>query len=201
MSEFLLEWFTAYGLPLFFAVLVISSAGVPFPITLLLIVAGSFVEQGDMQLWQVVSIGIAGAVLGDQIGYFLGRFGGRALVERITNRFGGEEKVKKAENFTNRWGGMGIFFSRWLVTPLGPWLNLTSGTAKFSWAKFAFWGVLGETIWVLIYVFLGKIFSDRVQEVSELMGNISWGIVGLVATVFLGWKLIESFRKASEKAV
>ena len=99
MSAYLLEWFSLYGLPLFFGVLVISSAGVPFPITLLLIVAGSFVEQGEMDLWQVISLGIAGAVLGDQIGYFLGRFGGRTLIEKITNRFGGAKNVKERLKF------------------------------------------------------------------------------------------------------
>jgi membrane protein DedA with SNARE-associated domain len=199
VNDLLLEWLAAYGLSAYFGILLISSAGVPFPITLMLIVVGSFVEQGEMELWQVILLGSAAAVLGDQIGYCIGRFGGRSLIGRITNRFGGAENIKRAEKFTNRWGGAGIFFSRWLVTPLGPWLNLTSGVAGYPWTRFVFWDILGESLWVILYVMLGKIFSDRVQDISDIMGNLTWVFVGLTAAAILGWKLFRYFQN-SEKA-
>ena len=194
MNELLLEWLSTYGLPAYFGILLVSSAGIPFPITLMLVVVGSFVEQGEMQLWQVFLIGSAAAIFGDQIGYCIGRFGGRSLVGRITNRVGGAENIKRAEEFTNRWGGAGIFFSRWLVTPLGPWLNLTSGIADYPWTRFVFWDVLGEALWVILYVMLGKLFSDRVQDISDLMGNLTWVFVGLTIAAILGWKLFRYFR-------
>lgn len=194
MSEYLLSWFVAYGLPVYFIILVISSAGVPFPITLMLIVAGSFVEQGNLGLGNVLFLGVAGAVTGDQIGYFIGRFGGKKLVDKITNRFGGEEKVEKAKEFTNKWGGAGIFFSRWLVTPLGPWLNLTSGVTNYPWTRFLFWDILGEILWVLLYVSLGKLFSDNVQDVADTMGNLTWVFVGIIAASILGWQLLKYFK-------
>ena len=195
MNEFLLEWFTVYGLPLYFGILIISSAGVPFPVTLMLIVAGSFVEQGEMEFWQTITFGVAGAVIGDNAGYLIGRFGGSVALDKITDKFGGKEKVEKAKEFSNRWGGPGIFFSRWLITPLGPWINLTSGVAKISWLKFAIWDLLGETVWVLVYVILGRMFSDRVQLISDLAGNISWAVIGFIATFILGWKLLKTFKK------
>lgn len=194
MNEFLLEWFTVYGLPLYFGILIIASAGVPFPVSLMLIVAGSFVEQGEMEFWETITFGIAGAVIGDNTGYLIGRFGGTVALEKITGKFGGKEKVEKAKEFSNRWGGAGIFFSRWLITPLGPWINLTSGAAKISWAKFAVWDLLGETVWVLVYVMLGRIFSDRVQLISDLAGNISWAVIGLIAAFILGWKLLKTLK-------
>lgn len=189
MNDLLLEWLSVYGLPAYFGILFISSAGIPFPITLMLVVIGSFVEQGEMELWQVLLLGSAAAVLGDQVGYLVGRFGGRSLVDGITNRVGGAESIRRAEEFTNRWGGVGIFFSRWLVTPLGPWLNLTSGVANYPWGRFIFWDILGESLWVIIYVMLGRMFSDRVQDIADLMGNLTWVFVGLTAAVILGWKL------------
>ena len=203
MTDELLGLLSTYGLPALFVMLAVSSAGVPFPITLLLIASGSFVAQGEMGLWQVLIICSAGAVLGDQIGYWLGRSGGRKLVHRITRRFGGAEMIKRAEAFTKRWGGVGIFLSRWLVTPLGPWLNLTSGITGYSWPRFLFWDVLGEVLWVVIYVSLGNIFSDRVGALAELLGNLTWVIVGVIAAVILGWKLLQYFRSddaSSEKA-
>jgi membrane-associated protein len=194
MTDQLLGWLSMYGLPALFAILVIASAGVPFPVTLLLIAAGSFVEQGELKLWPVLMLSSAGAIVGDQIGYCVGRYGGRRLVRRITDRVGGAERVKHAEAFTKHWGGLGIFLSRWLVTPLGPWLNLTSGITAYPWPRFFFWDVLGEVLWVVLYVMLGKVFNDRVAELADLLGNLTWVLIGAIATLVLGWKLLQFFR-------
>lgn len=198
MNEYLLQWLSSYGLAAYFLILVISSAGIPFPITLMLIVVGSFVEQGEMELWQVIVIGVAGAVTGDQIGYSIGRFGGRRVVNKIVKRFNAEEKLEKAKKFTKKWGGTGIFLSRWLITLFGPWINITSGAIHYPWLKFLFWDILGEICWVLLYVMLGKIFSDRVQEISDLAGNLTWVFVGLVFAGLLGWKVVSFLRVPAE---
>jgi len=49
--------------------------------------------------------------------------------------------------------------------------------------------VLGKVLWVVLYLMLGKFFSGRVQELVEILGNLGWVIVGLIAAVFLGWRL------------
>jgi len=113
---------------------------------------------------------------------------------------GGEAKVKKAEGFSKRWGGTGIFFSRWLVTALGPWINLTSGIARYPWRRFLVWDVFGELLWVVVYVGLGYTFSDRVQTIAELLGNLAWAIVGLVVASILGWKLLQYFRREGPRS-
>ena len=197
LTDTLLAALSLYGLPVLFGVIVIAAAGVPLPITLMLVAAGSFIDLGQMKLWQVIAVASAGAVLGDQIGYALGRWGGPRLAARITRRKDGHLKIAQAREFTKRWGGAGIFFSRWLITPLGPWLNLTSGMAAYPWRRFIWWDVLGEMLWVVVYVMLGKIFSDRVQALVEILGNLAWVIVGLVAAVILGWQLWQYTRPTS----
>lgn len=199
MTEQLLELFTIYGLPTLFFVLIVGSSGIPFPSTLLLIVAGSFVAQGEMELWHVLAVGIVGAVLGDLVGYGLGRWGGRRLVRKISSRFGGDEKIVRAEQLTVRWGGAGIFLTRWLITPLGPWLNLTSGITCYPWKQFIVWVILGEIIWVALYVMVGKQFSDRVQDLADISGNLVWVIIGVLATVVLGWKLFQYLRDHNDQ--
>lgn len=198
MIDQLLAWLSLYGAPALFGILVVTSAGVPFPCTLLLLAVGSFVEQGEMKLWQVLVAGSAGAIVGDQFGYWIGRWGGRRFVHRITSRFGGDDKIKQAEAFSKRWGGAGVFFSRWLVGPLGPWVNLSSGITAYPWPRFLFWDVLGEVLWVVLYVMLGCIFSDRVQVLAELLGNLTWVIVGVIAAIILGWKLFQYLRNSGE---
>ena len=99
MSEQILEWFSAYGLPVYFLILGASSLGIPMPVKITMLVIGSFVEQCEMVFWQALLAGSAGAAAGDQIGYSVGRFGGRGLIDRITNRFGGADNFKRAEDF------------------------------------------------------------------------------------------------------
>lgn len=190
MSETLFEYLALYGLPVFFVILVISSAGIPFPITIMLIVAGAFVASGDMELWHVLALGTAGAVAGDNIGYAIGKYGGRRSLEWVTARLGGTDKVEKAEEYANRWGALGIFFSRWLVTPLGPWISIISGMSGYPWGKFFILDLVGEFLWVLIYVMLGMIFSEQIQFVSDMVGNFIWMLVGLAAVATVAWILL-----------
>ena len=200
MTEQLLSLLSSYGLLALFFILAVASAGVPFPVTLLLIVSGSLAAQGEMVLWKVIVVCSAGAVAGDQVGYWLGRWGGRKLVRSVAGWFGGADMIGRAEAFTKRWGGAGVFLSRWLVTPLGPWLNLTSGVAEYSWHRFLFWDIAGEVLWVLIYAGLGKVFNDRVAALADLLGNLTWVLVGGVVAAILGWKLLQYFRGGAESS-
>jgi membrane-associated protein len=188
-----------HGLPVLFGVILICSVGVPFPISLMLVAAGSFVEQGEMKLWQVIAVASVAAVLGDQIGYGLSRWGGPRLIKRLSRRIGAGTKIKEAELLPKRWSGAGIFFSRWLVTALGPWVNVASGIAAYPWRRFLLWDVLGEVLWVSLYVGVGYAFSNRVQAIAEILGNLSWVVVGLIVTIILGWKLVRIYAPATEE--
>src|SRR5258708_36859500 len=196
ITDQLLGALSQYGLPVLFGVIVIAAAGIPLPISMMLVAAGSFVELGEMKLWQVIVVASAGAVIGDQIGYALGRWGGDRVVERIRRRGKGMARIAQAQAFAERWGALGIFLTRWLITPLGPGLNLTSGIAGYPWTRFFIWDVTGEVLWVILYVMLGIFFSDRVQALVEILGNLAWVIVGLIAAVVLGWKLLRYMQTA-----
>jgi membrane-associated protein len=191
LTDQILAALLLYGLPALFGVTVITTLGAPLPTSLMLVAAGSFAQQGEMTLWQVIIVTSTAAVLGDQIGYGLARWGGRRLVARISRKMGSEAKIRKTEALAKRWGGPGIFFSRWLVTPLGPWLNVTSGIADYPWRRFILWDVLGDVLWVVVYVMLGNIFSDRVQAIAEVLGNLAWVILGFIIAVILGWKIMQ----------
>jgi membrane protein DedA with SNARE-associated domain len=138
------------------------------------------------------------AVLGDQIAYGLSRWGGRRVVSRIGRKIHAENKIKQAEAYTKRWSGAGIFLSRWLITALGPWVNVASGMAAYPWKRFVLWDVLGEVLWVVVYVSIGYAFSNRVQAIGEILGNFSWVIVGLILTTILGWQLVRYVRPEEE---
>lgn len=196
MREQILAAVSQYGSPALFAVVTVSAMGVPLPVTLLLIVTGSLVSQGVMNLWWAVAVASAGSVLGDQAGYAIGRWGGIELVDRFSRLLGGRERLEQTQSKARHWGAPGIFFSRWLFTPLGPWINLASGIAAYPWMRFVFWDILGETLGVVIYIVLGRAFSDRVQELEALLGDLTWGILALLLAAFLLWKLLSTRREA-----
>jgi membrane protein DedA with SNARE-associated domain len=135
-------------------------------------------------------VGTAAAVIGDHLGYTVGRWGSQPLVSRLTRWLGGAERMEQAESAARRWGGVGIFLSRWLLTPIGPVINLTSGITRYSLPAFFCFDLAGELVWVTSYVTLGRLFSDQVHDLSGLLGNATWVVVGLVAMIALGWLLL-----------
>ena len=191
MTDLILEWFAVYGLPVLFFVLGASSFGIPIPATLPMLVVGSVVGIGEIEFWQAMAVGSLGAIAGDQLGYYLGRHGARPVVGKFTERFGGIKLLEKAEWSLRRWGMFAIFFSRWLITPIGPWLNLICGSTRYSWVSFTLVGIAGEVLWVLIYILLGMYFSDRLQDTADLLINLTWAIFGLAAASYLGTKLYQ----------
>lgn len=199
LSDYLLGALGIYGLPLLFVALLVGSAGIPLPASFLLLAAGSFVAQDDLSLWPVLGLAAAGAIIGDNIGYAMGRWGGRRLVTWLGKRLA-KNRLSQTENWLKRWGGSGIFFSRWLLTPLGPVVNITSGLTRYSWPRFLFFCATGEALWVLLFVLLGKLFSGQVQAMSEFFGDLTWVIVGLLVVLLLGWSLFKSFRSPPEKS-
>lgn len=199
MLERLLAALTQYGSPALFVVVAIAAVGVPVPVTLLLIVTGSLAAQGSINLWEAIAIASVGSITGDQIGFAVGRWGGKQLVAKFSGLLGSPEKVRKLDARAKSWGGAGVFFSRWLVTPLGPWINLATGATDYSWLRFTLWDVLGEAFGAALFIWLGHVFSDRVQEVGSIFGDLGWAILGVLLAAFLGWNLFFARRSGAKQ--
>jgi membrane-associated protein len=195
MSDQLLALVSQYGAPALFGIVAIAAIGVPLPITLLLIVAGSMISQGAMSLWWAIGAAGAGSILGDQAGYAIGRWGGPAIVTKLSGLFGKHAGLEAMEAKAKAWGGPGIFLTRWLLSPLGPWINLASGTAGYPWHKFLFWDILGELTGAAVYISLGRLFSDSVMALDAVLGDLTWAIAALLAAIVLGWQLFAHLRR------
>jgi len=196
LNDYVLQGLVQYGLPVLFTVILFASTGLPLPATLLLLTAGSFVNQGDFDIWWVLGLATGAAVLGDHVGYGIGRWGSERLLTRLSRWGGGAKRMEQAERLARRWGGIGVFLSRWLMTPLGPVINLTSGMTRYPLLFFFCFDLLGETVWVTLYVTLGRLFSDQVQTLSATLGNLTWVIIGVVVMVLLGRLLLRPSRSA-----
>jgi membrane-associated protein len=195
LQETLLSALASYGVAAIFASIFISSIGLPLPTSFLLIVAGSFVASGDLQFWPVVIAGVTAAILGDHAGYSIGWFGGQKIASKISRRFNAEGLLEKAEATSRKWGGVSVFFTRWLLTALGPYINLTSGFTRYALPRFSIWDIVGEALWVLLYVQIGRTFSDRVAEISDALGDFTYVLLGIVAVIIIGYQLFKTLRK------
>jgi membrane protein DedA with SNARE-associated domain len=196
MNDQLLAIVSQYGTPALFGIVTIAAIGVPLPITLLLIVAGSMISQGAMNLWWAVGAAAAGSVLGDLCGYAIGRWGGPAIVARLSGLLGNRVDLQAMEAKVKAWGGPGIFLTRWLLSPLGPWINLASGTAGYPWRRFLFWDILGEITGAAVFISLGRFFSDRVMSLYAVLGDLTWAIAALLLAIILGYQLFTYLRRA-----
>lgn len=187
LGEQLLSGLTSYGIPLLCGITFVSSAGAPLPVSLLLIAAGSYADHGDLNFSAVIFFGTLAAVCGDLVGFAIGRWGGRKVANKVASWIGGEDRLKQAEEHARKRGGIGIFLTRWLLTPLGPFVNLVSGFADYPWPRFLLWDVSGELLWVGVYVTLGRVFSHRVQELNAMVGDASWALLAFAAGAVLFW--------------
>jgi membrane-associated protein len=195
MTDQLLAAVSEYGAAGLFGIVTIAAIGVPLPITLLLIVAGSMISQGAMNLWWALGAASAGSILGDQAGYAIGRWGGPAVIRKLSALFGRRASLQAMEAKAKAWGGPGIFITRWLLSPLGPWINLASGTAGYPWRRFLFWDILGEITGAAVYISLGRFFSDRVMALYGVLGDLTWAIAALLAAIILGYQLLAYLRR------
>jgi membrane protein DedA with SNARE-associated domain len=195
MNDQLLAAVSQYGAPALFGIVAIAALGVPLPITLLLIVAGSMISQGAMDLWWAIGAAGAGSILGDQAGYAIGRWGGPKVVAKLSKLLGKHVDLPAMEAKARNWGGPGIFVTRWILGALGPWINLASGTAGYPWHWFLFWDALGELTGAALYISLGRFFSDRVIALQGVLGDLTWAIAALLAAIFLGWRLMVYLRR------
>ena len=175
-----------YGYLIVFLGVLLESAGVPIPGETILIASGALAQQGPLALGDVMLFGILGAVLGDQIGYWVGREEGRPFVLhwghyiRIT-----PERLGRAEQFFARHGGKAVFLARF-VAGLRVFGALVAGISQMRWRTFVFYNALGGAVWATIAALVGYLLGGSLDLVERWVGRASilLGILLALALVF-----------------
>lgn len=194
MTEAILALVPVYGLALLALGTFFSCLALPVPSSLIMLAAGGFAAAGDLVLWQVWAAALIGAVTGDQMGYLIGRhaaryLGGGTLAPRHA------ALLARAEAKLHRNAAAAVFFSRWLVSPLGPYVNFAGGAARVDWRGFTRAGAAGEIVWVTLYVGLGAAFADDIVVLAAMLGNASGLLAGLAVMGALGLWLRAALRQ------
>jgi membrane protein DedA with SNARE-associated domain len=182
----------SYGLVLLFALIAAESAGVPLPGETALIAASILAAQGHYSIVAVIAVAAAAAIIGDNIGYWIGRTGGRAVLERWgpIRRYA-ERALPPGERFFKKHGGKTVFIGRFVAVlrVTAAWL---AGITHMSWWRFFLWNASGGIVWAtgvsLLAYYFGKAAADAVQTygVYALVA-----IVVVAAIVFLGMRFLK----------
>lgn len=193
MTETILALVPVYGLALIALATFLSCLALPIPSSLIMLSAGGFAAAGDLVLWQTGAAALAGAVAGDQVGFRIGRLGAGVVSGRALDP-GRAALMGKATAYLRDRGAWAVFLSRWLISPLGPYVNFTGGAARLDWSRFTRAAVAGEFVWVAIYVGLGATFADDILALADLLGSASGLLASLVVAGGLGLWLRAALR-------
>jgi len=177
LNALILAWIIEYGPLVVSAALLVGALGVPVPGPIIVIAVGAFVRQELLSLYSTPFLALGGAVIGDITVYGVGRFANRW----IEQKFGQSATWQKSRDYFEQRGGIAIYLTRWLVTPLAIPTNLIAGSSGYPFVKMLMFDVAGEVTWITLYGGLGYSFGSQWELISEFISNFSGLIVSVLA--------------------
>ena len=186
LGDELLSQMLVYGYPVLGLVLLLSAVGVPLPASLVATLAGTLLAEGELDVLPTVVIALGACVIGDLLGFGIGRVGGRELARRHGRWIGVRAaRLQQAETLFERWAGPTLLVSRSLLAIIGSAINLLAGASRLSVPVFLGYTVVARLIWVLLFVGMGYIFAGSAEVAADFASSLS-GVVGILALMVFG---------------
>ena len=190
----ILSLISHYGYLVVLFGVMLESTGVPLPGETILLAAGVLVQRRHLDLGDTIAFGILGAVVGDQIGYWVGREGGRPFVLRWGRYlFITPERLVHTEAFFERHGGKAVFLARFF-SGLRIFGALVAGISRMRWGIFLFYNALGGAVWATAVVLVGYFLGSSLGLVERWLGRATL-VLAVVLAVAVGFYL--AYRWAS----
>jgi len=181
---------TNLGLPVIGLVVAIEALGVPLPGETAVILGGLAANQGRLSIVAVIVVAAAAAIVGDNIGFMIGRRGGRALLERPGRFFEERQRMLAiGDPFFERHGPKAVFLGRW-ITGLRVWTSWLAGASDMRWPTFLVWNALGGTAWaisVALAAYYGGKSVETVFSKVGLYGGIAAGVLIVIGVAYV-WR-------------
>jgi membrane protein DedA with SNARE-associated domain len=157
--------------------------GVPVPGEIMLIAAAVFAGAGQMNIAVVFLVAVLAAVLGDNIGFLVGHFGGRPLAERFGRYvFLTPQRLDRAEAFFDRHGGKIVTVARF-IDGLRQINGLLAGIVGMGWLKFLGYNALGAVLWVGAWAGLGYLAGEHIVDIYDTFERYKWYVVAAAVVV------------------
>jgi membrane protein DedA with SNARE-associated domain len=181
------------------AIIGLESMGVPSPGETALVLAAVLASQGKLQIWLVILIGVSSAIIGDNLGYWLGRRFGRDVLEAPGPLYERRTRViAMGDRFFAKHGPKAVFFARWiaLVRFAAAWL---AGINEMRFIEFFAWNALGGITWGITYGLVGYYAGSAAADAITSFGI--YAFVGLAVLFVGGYALVRwRERRAADDA-
>jgi membrane protein DedA with SNARE-associated domain len=181
-------WLSSYGYLVVFLLVMVESIGVPVPGETALIGAALYAgSTHKLEIWGIIGVAIAGAVIGDNIGFSIGRYGGAKLLLRHGHKIRLHEgRLKIGIWLFRRHGGKVVFWGRF-VSILRTWAAFLAGTNHMAWDRFLVFNAAGGAVWASLYGVAYYEFGGSLRHLSTTI-DIVLGVAGTVILVaFVIW--------------
>lgn len=189
-----------YGYWAVFFLVTAESLGIPLPAETALIIASIYAGQSHrMSPWLIWAVACAGAIVGDNIGFWIGDKGGYALARRYGPKVRlDERKLKTARYLFDRHGAKVVFFGRF-VSILRAYAAFLAGVSKMRWHIFLVANAAGGILWAAIYTFAAYLAGSAFERLSKTL-NIVLLIGGVIAIVAALLTVRHQFSKYADRA-
>jgi membrane protein DedA with SNARE-associated domain len=181
-------WLSSYGYLVVFLLVMIESIGVPVPGETALVGAALYAgSTGKLEIELVIAVAVAGAIIGDNIGYGIGRYGGaKVLLEHGHKIRLHEDRLKIGIWLFRRHGGKVVFWGRF-VSILRTYAAFLAGTNQMPWRRFLFFNAAGAVVWATLFGVAYYVFGSALEKLSTKI-DIALGVAGAVVVVaFVVW--------------
>jgi membrane protein DedA with SNARE-associated domain len=181
-------WLESYGYLVVFLLVMVESIGIPVPGETALIAAALYAgSTHKLEIWGVIAAATAGAIIGDNIGFSIGRYGGAKLLLRHGHRIRlNEGRLKIGIWLFRRHGGKVVFWGRF-VSILRTYAAFLAGTNQMAWPRFLFFNAAGGVVWATTFGIAYYVFGSALEKLSTTI-DIGLGVAGVVGLVaFLVW--------------
>lgn len=198
------------GYPAIAFFIFIECVGIPIPGETMLLLASFYAATDNrLQIPIVIACAAVGAILGDNVGYYIGYKGGRAFVQRFGRYFFVKmEYLDRAERFFTRHGAKTVFFGRF-ISLLRIWSAFLAGMNKMDWRTFLIYNGLGGIVWStyvgLLGYTAGRIFHEHFDQVERLARTLGWlgfaiaALSTVAIVIFVRFRLKRSSKDTEEQ--
>lgn len=186
-----------YGYGAVFLGILIENTGIPIPGETITLVGGFLAGSGELNYWYVLGSAIAGAVLGDNCGYWIGLYGGWSLLTRLGRIFRiQEEQLLEVKTKFSQNAAQAVFLGRF-VALLRIFAGPLAGIAQMPYGQFFLYNLAGAATWASVMVSLSY-FVGRVVPLNQLITWVTeFGLVALV--VVISWIVIPLWLESRKK--
>jgi membrane protein DedA with SNARE-associated domain len=182
-----------WALLLMFVLLTLESFGLPLPGETALIACSVLASQGSLSIGWVIVVGVTAAVVGDNLGYWVAREGGRPLLERHKwTRSYAERYLPAGERFFARHGGKAVFFGRFVAVlrVTAAWI---AGLTHMHWWRFFGWNLAGGVVWATSVAVIAYALGDAAAQAMSRYGLYAAG--GAILITALGLLIVKRLEK------